>query len=100
MNNCLTVLQALAANQCRLQVRQFLGRQYGLTEGGVEAACHTTTFSRLVAERHFNSMYDQRTAGTIHSPAVLRVQLLECLHQQNTAFSFHLTNNEKCLVIL
>ena len=95
MNSCLTVLQALAANQSWLQVGQFLGWQYGLTERCVEATCYATAFSWLITECHLDTMDHQRTAGAVHSTAVLSVELFERLHQQNVAFSFHLRNNAR-----
>jgi len=94
-NSCLTVLQALAADQSWLQVGQFLGRQYGLTERCVEATCYAAAFSWLVTECHLDTMDHQWTPGAVHSTAVLSVELFERLYQQNVAFSFHLRNNAR-----
>lgn len=97
MNSCLTVLQALAANQGWLQVGQFLSWEYGLTERCVEATCYSAAFSWLVTECHLDTMDHQRTPSAIHSTTVLSVELFESLHQQNAAFSFHLKNNTRLL---
>ena len=92
-HKCRTVLQTLGADQRRFEVGQFLGGQDGLTERRVKAACDAAALARLIAERHLDTMHDQRTPGAVHASTVLRVQLLERLHEQHATLSLHLHNN-------